>query len=105
MDRIKIIVPKEGKKWKVLFVRDGKHGSPLSRQNATTVFSLIERRILASPRETKTHLYVDYRQTGGFHNDGVYSNPRELLYILGCFLEDYLSDKLQKRYMLAGELR
>ena len=87
MQTIKVTVPKEGKKWKASF---GK-GSPLLRNNATVIYNAIERRLLASRSKDKTRLFVNYHQVGGFHNEGVYSDTNEALYVLACFLEDYLS--------------
>lgn len=89
MKTIRITVPKEGKKWKF-----SKGAGALYRNSPTVLYNAVERYLLsslASRSKDKIKVFVDYRQVGGFHNEGVYDNVSEALYVLACFLEDYLS--------------
>ena len=103
MKTIKVTVPKEGKKWKVSYGS----GPPLLRNNATVVYNAIERRLLASRIKEKTKISVKYGKDTT--NEGMYDNLYESLYVLACFLEDYLSSsfalsKYKKYYPeFAGE--
>jgi len=90
--KIKVNVPLKGK-WKVSMGKShGKH-----RANANTAFSLIERRLLASRLNKKIEITVKY--TNHTTNKTLASfNKNYLLYALSCFLEDYLSPNILKKY-------
>lgn len=101
---IKIIVPKKGEKWTLNY-----NGGTLKRDSATKIYNTCERRLLklkkltkltaslASPYDNKIKVYVDYRQVGGYDNSGEYTTAYEALYVIACFLEDYLAITLQNQ--------
>ncbi|MEM3077621.1 MAG: hypothetical protein QXW38_08410 [Candidatus Nitrosotenuis sp.] len=64
------------------------------------IFKSVERKLLASSEQPKTHLFVDYGH--GYHNGGFYTSAKETLFALQAFLEDYLNPRLrgnkEKRY-------
>ena len=106
MRTIRITIPKEGKKWRISI--NGK--APYARLTATTSYALVERKILASLAswaKEKTKISVKYSKDTT--NEGMYDNLYESLYVLACFLEDYLSSsfalsKYKKYYPeFAGE--
>ena len=95
MKTIRVTVPKTGKKWKVSF-----NGvTPYARLTSITLYNFIERKILsslASWTKEKTKIHVNYDQVHvgegkGWVNEGIYTDPHEVLYVLACFLEDYIS--------------
>ena len=93
MRKIIITVPKKQTgKWK-LSMR-GRRGR--GYKTAATAYNAVESslsRYLEANLDEKTAVRVNYGR--GFINESLTSNkPRYLLYALGCFLEDYLSDSV-----------
>jgi hypothetical protein len=75
------------------------------RKEPITLYAFLEQKIdgfLASTEQGKTCVRVVYAT--GNHNESVASkNKVHLLYALGCFLEEYLSDekmvKIERKYL------
>lgn len=74
------------------------------RKDASTIFNWVERKLhcmghsLASKLENETAVLVKYPD-GGVNETVTSGNPREILYALACFLEDYLpKDLLNRKY-------
>ena len=69
------------------------------RKDITSAYRWAEKKIIKYfPKFTvstkiKTAVYV---RDGHYHNDGEYENPKEALYALTCFLEDYLGEGLKQ---------
>ena len=71
------------------------------RKSAYLIFYAVKRRLQARTLNKRTAIRVKYADCTT--NDSLTSNePRYLLYTLGCFLEDYLSDatvlRIEKNY-------
>lgn len=78
-------------------------GTPRIRKTATQVYRWAERKIMGFYAESslvgkaKTAVLVEYGH--GYRNEAEASNPKEILYILACFLEDYLpKPTLERKY-------
>lgn len=80
-------------------------GGARKRRTAILLYNQVERKIdrfLASSPGDKTAVRVVYGD--GSHNESLNSNDTVyLLYTLGCFLEDYLSEptfkRIERRYL------
>jgi hypothetical protein len=87
--RITIRVPKkDGDRWKV--------GNYL-RRNPNTMLKATEKLLRKATLKSKTSVYVKY--SNGQHNESYPSlDVTKQVYAAVCFLEDYLSDKMIKKY-------
>lgn len=80
-------------KWKLFWSGKGKHFF-----NPNTLYSGIERRLLASANKEK--LAIRVKEGNYTANETLAStDSKYLLYSLSCFLEDYLSKESLKRHL------
>jgi len=104
MKKITIKVPQKKEKWQLSW---GIGGNTKKMITATSLFNVIERRLLRTHLKEKTTIVVKYAKDTS--NETISSlNPYYLLHVLGCFLEDYISKQTLKRiskdYFKKGEL-
>lgn len=103
MNRITIKVLKNG------FSYSGGAGVR-KRKDASTIFNWVERKLhclgrsLATKLKDKTAVLVKYLD-GGVNETVTSDDPKEILYALACFLEDYLpKDLLNRKYKKYREI-
>src|SRR5690349_15129563 len=102
--KITINVPNINNKWCVSFLKDGKSAGSYKKRTAVGVYRLTERKLvklLASSDSPTIKVSLDYSQLHGgktneWMNEGEYSKCSESLYVLSCFLEDFLPYQYSK---------
>lgn len=102
MKKITITIPKNKEKWKLNW---GNGGSPTTRRRADLICRAIERRLLRTSLKEKTSITI--KEASSSVNESLSSkNPKHLIWITVCFLEDYLNKgfiKLKLKKYEGGE--
>lgn len=109
---IKVTVPNKQNTWKISIG----NGRPRKKKNAVEIYRHAERflsrkLLTSSPSKGKDKIkvLVDYHlihqdKSLDWKNEGLYTEKNEALYVLACFLEDYLPVNYQRtKYKLYGD--